>query len=114
MFSTATNPCINKSVNARFWYLKCTRQKLTNWRQNYSNNGIGPRDWWKTLKQFIKPSQSSSVPPLYKYDIIYTEEDDKATLMNNFIVAQTELDETQATIPPDIPLPEHDLNFLST
>ena len=35
--------------------------------------------------------------PLYKDDIIYTEEDDKATLMNNFFVAQTELDETQAT-----------------
>ena len=31
--------------------------------------------------------------------------------MNNFFVAQTELD---AIIPPDIPLPEHSLNFLST
>ena len=61
-----------------------------------------------------KPSQSSSVPPLYKDDIFYTEEDDKATLMNNFFVAQTELDETQATFPPDITLPEHSLNFLST
>ena len=34
--------------------------------------------------------------------------------MNNFFVAQTELDETQATLPPDITLPEHSLNFLST
>ena len=41
------------------------------------------------------------------------EEEDKAS-PNNFFVAQTELDETQATIPPDIPLPEHSLNFLST
>ena len=57
---------------------------------------------------------SNSVPPLYKDDIIYTEEDDKATLMNNFFVAQTELDETQATIPSDIRIPEHSLNFLST
>ena len=69
---------------------------------------------WKTLKQFIKPGQSSSVPPLYKDDIIYTEEGDKATLMNNFFVAQSELDETQATLPPDITLPEHSLNFLSS
>ena len=65
-------------------------------------------------KQFIKPSQYSTVPTLYKIDIIYTEEDDKATLMNNFFLAQTELDETQATLPPDITLPEHSLNFLST
>ena len=34
--------------------------------------------------------------------------------MNNFFVAQTELGETQATLPPDITLPEHSLNFLST
>ena len=51
------------------------------------NNDIGPRDWWKKLKQFIKPSQSSSVPPLYKDDIIYTNKEDKATQMNNFFVA---------------------------
>ena len=47
-------------------------------------------------------------------DIIYTEEDDKATLMNNFFVARTEFDKTQATLPPDITLPEHSLIFLST
>ena len=34
--------------------------------------------------------------------------------MNNFFVAQTELDETKATIPPDIPLPEYSLDLLST
>ena len=55
-----------------------------------------------------------NIKPLYKDDIIYTKEDDKATLMNNFFVAQTELDESQATLPPDITFPEHSLNFLST
>ena len=34
--------------------------------------------------------------------------------MNNFFVAQTELGETQAIIPSDIPFPDHSLNFLST
>ena len=28
------------------------------------NNDIGPRDWWKTLKHFIKPEKSASLPPL--------------------------------------------------
>ena len=93
---------------------KLKQQETDKLAAKLCNNDIGPRDWWKTLKQFIKPSQSSSVPPLYKDDIIYTEEDDKATLMNNFFVAQTELDETQATFPPDITLPEHSLKFLST
>ena len=93
---------------------KLKQQETDKLAAKLCNNDIGPRDWWKTLLQFIKPSQSSSVPPLYKDDIIYTEEDDKATLMNNFFVAQTELDETQATFPPDITLPEHSLNSLST
>ena len=34
--------------------------------------------------------------------------------MITFFVAQAELDETKATIPPDIPLPEHSFNRLST
>ena len=34
--------------------------------------------------------------------------------MNNFFVAQTEFEQTQATLPPDITLPEHSLSFLST
>ena len=93
---------------------KLKQQETDKLAAKLCNNDIGPRDWWKTLKQFIKPGQSSTVPPLYKDDIIYTEEDDKATLMNNFFVAQTELDETQATLPPDITLPEHSLSFLST
>ena len=93
---------------------KLKQQETDKLAAKLCNNDIRPRDWWKTLKQFIKTSQSSSVPPLYKDDIIYTEEDDKATLMNNFFVAQTELDETQATLPPDITLPEHNLNLLST
>ena len=53
-------------------------------------------------------------PPLYKDDIIYTEEGDKATLMNKIFVPQNELDETKAPIPPDIHLPEHSVNHLST
>ena len=93
---------------------KLKQQETDKLAAKLCNNDIGLRDWWKTLKQFIKPGQLSSVHPLYKDDIIYTEEDDKATLMNNFFVPQTELDETQAILPPDITLPEHSLSFLST
>ena len=50
----------------------------------------------------------------FQDDIIYTEDDDKATLMNNFFLAQTVLDETQATIPPDIPIPGHSLDFFTS
>ena len=28
------------------------------------SNILGPKDWWKTLKHFIKPTSTSSIPPL--------------------------------------------------
>lgn len=93
---------------------KLKQQQIDKLAAKLINNDIGPRDWWKTLKQFIKPDQSSSVPPLYKDDTVYTEEADKARLMNDFFVGQTELDETNATLSFDIPRPGHSLNSVST
>ena len=78
------------------------------------SNDIGPRDWWKILKHFIKPDHSASLPPLYKDDIVYTEEADKATLMNDFFVGQTMLDESKASLLGDVPMSNNNLNFIST
>ena len=78
------------------------------------NTDTGPRDWWKTLKHFIKPNNTTSIPPLCKDDIVLTEEVDKASLMNEFFVEQTILDESNATLPPNINPPENNLNSIST
>ena len=78
------------------------------------NTDTGPRDWWKTLKHFIKPNNTTSIPPLCKDDIVHTEEADKASLMNDFFVEQTILDESNATLPPNIDPPENNLNSIST
>ena len=78
------------------------------------NTDTGPRDWWKTLKQFIKPNNTTSIPLLCKDDIVHTEEADKASMMNDFFVAQTILDETNATLPLNIDHPENNLNSIST
>ena len=78
------------------------------------NNNIRPKDWWKTLKQFIKPENSASIPPLLKDDKIYTEEIDKASLMNDFFVGQTILDESKASLPPTVPPSDNSLNSILT
>ena len=78
------------------------------------NTDTGPRDWWKTLKHFIKPNNTTSIPPLSKDDIVHTEEADKASLMNDFFVEQTILHESNATIAPNIDPPENNLNSIST
>ena len=75
------------------------------------SNDIGPRGWWKILKHFIKPDHSASLPPLYKDDIVYTEEADKATLMNDFFVGQTMLDESKASLPPGVPMSNNNQNL---
>lgn len=112
--------------NADFEEYKKIRNKITasirKSKQNQTdkladklkNNDLGPKDWWKTLKQFIKPNHYSSIPPLNKDDAIYTEESDKATIMNAFFAGQSVLNETNATLPPVIPRRQHELNTLFT
>ena len=56
----------------------------------------------KTLIHFIKPNNTTSIPPLCKDDIVHTEEADKASMMNDFFVEQTILDETNVSLPPNI------------
>ena len=59
-------------------------------------------NWWKTLKHFIKPEQADVIPPLNKNGQIYTEEKDKANILNTFFTEQTLLDESQATLPQTV------------
>ena len=78
------------------------------------NNDIKPKDWWKTLKHFLKPDQSTSLPLLHHDNAVFTEEPDKASLLNDCFVGQTNLDESQASLPSDTPIPDNNLNSIST
>ena len=82
--------------------------------QKLANDTSGPKDWWKTLKQFIKPDHRSSFTPLTKYGDIYSDDVDKANLLNQFFAEQTHLDETNSTLPSDIPPLPHNLDSIST
>ena len=57
-----------------------------------------PKDWWTTLKSFISPNSTTSVPPLSLNGIIYTETD-KANILNDFFQSQTVLNEENAVLP---------------
>ena len=67
--------------------------------EKLNSNELGPKDWWKTLKQFIKPSSNSVIPPLSKEDIIYSEEKEKVEILNEHFSRQNSLDDTTATLP---------------
>ncbi|MCG8034058.1 MAG: reverse transcriptase family protein [Candidatus Thiodiazotropha taylori] len=57
------------------------------------------KDWWSTLKYFINPASTSSIPPLEYNDNVYTEENDKANILNEFFQSQTVLNENGAALP---------------
>ena len=48
------------------------------------SNTISAKDWWSTLKTFINPNSSSSIPPLEYDNNIYTDDSDKANILSNF------------------------------
>ncbi|XP_053383663.1 uncharacterized protein LOC123535923 [Mercenaria mercenaria] len=56
---------------------------------------LSPTDYWKTLKQFIKSSSDNSqIPVLKQNDIYYTDNVDKANLLNTYFQAQTITDDS--------------------
>ena len=70
------------------------------------SNTLSTKDWWSTLKTFIIPCIKSSIPPLEFNNDIYTDESDKANILNTFFYSQTVLNEMNAALPnlPDNPL----------
>ena len=89
---------------------KVVIDKLT---EKLENPNTGPKDWWKTLKQFIKPDQTNIIPPLNKDGLIYSDEIDKANILNNYFTEQTLLDESQASLPQTMTTPTYNLDSLS-
>ena len=64
------------------------------------SSNLSSKDYWNTLKSFIKPAQSSSeIPPLHQNGCYVSDSTDKANLLNEYFVQQTSLDERSATIP---------------
>ena len=82
--------------------------------QKLANVTSGPKEWWKTLKQFIKTDHRSSFPLLTKDGDIYSDDVDKANLLNHFFAEQIHLDEINSTLPSDIPPLPHNLDSIST
>ena len=57
------------------------------------SENLSSKDWWPILKSFISPSSNSSIPTLEKDGLIFTDETDKANVLNDFFRDQTILDQ---------------------
>ena len=75
---------------------------------------LSSKQWWSLLKSFISPNNQSSCPPLEKDGLVYSDEKEKANLLNDFFRDQTLLDDQNAEIPEVVPYPVlHNLDFIS-
>ena len=85
---------------------KSKKEQIDRLADNLKNNTNAPRDWWKTLKTFIKPSQRVLIPPLKKDGCIYSDSKDKADIFNTFFANQSSLDDSNASLPDITPVPQ--------
>ena len=81
---------------------KSKKEVLNKLTENLASPNTKQNDWWKTLKHLIKPDQTDVIRPLNKNGQIYTEEKEKANILNKVFTEQTLLDESQATLPQTV------------
>ena len=83
----------------------CKQQHTDKITQNLKSENLSSKNWWSTLKAFIFPQTHSDIPPLGSNDNVYTNEMDKANLLNDHFQCQTILNEQNAILPPLPPPP---------
>ena len=64
-----------------------------------NSNTLTSRDWWSTLNSVISPTNSSSIPPLGNNGQTYTDNLDKANLLNNYFREQTLINDDNVNVP---------------
>ena len=75
------------------------QQYLDHLSNKLKSKPLSSKDWWSTLKTFIAPMSKTSVPTLEKDGHVYSDDTDKANLVNNFFRDQTLLDDSNAQVP---------------
>ena len=73
-----------------------------NLAEKLTSNSISCKNWWSTLKSFIKPNNKASIPPIEHNNQIYTNEH-KANILNEFCQSQSFLDAREARLPAILP-----------
>ena len=94
--------------------IRDAKQELyNNLTEKLTSNSISCKNWWSTLKSFIKPNNKASIPSIEHNNQIYTNEHDKANILNEFFQSQSFLDDREARLPAILPTKlESELNSI--
>lgn len=92
---------------------KAKKDQLEKLTEKLKSNDLSQKDWWRTLKYFISPEQPATIPPLCKDGIIYTDDKEKANILNQFFTDQSVLDDSNSSLPSINHIPPHKLESIS-
>jgi len=65
-------------------------------------NDVSPREWWKLCKSVYsgKTTTKRGIPALYHNDSVISDDQDKADAFNTYFASISDIDTSQATLPP--------------
>ena len=49
------------------------------------SDSLSSKQWWTILKSFISPYSKSSIPPLEADGVVYSDDTEKANVLNDFL-----------------------------
>jgi hypothetical protein len=93
-FKQLRNQIVSQIQEAKTIYYSTLSDKL-------KQESLSSKDWWKILKYFISPTQTTSISPLQNQntqEIVFSE-DQKANLLNEFFLHQTFIDNSDSNVP---------------
>jgi hypothetical protein len=92
-FRHIRNGCRSKIRNAKITYFDKLSEKL-------HDDSTSTKDWWKIAKQISNfKNKKEIIPPIKVNDELIYDNSIKCELFNNFVVAQTELDDANVDLP---------------
>lgn len=91
-FKKLRNKVVSMIRNSKKTFYNKIAQKL-------KSGNISNKSWWTTLKTFISPNSRSSIPTLQFNNDTYSDDYDKANILNNYFQTQTILDDKDAILP---------------
>ena len=66
--------------------IRAAKQSFHDKLANKLSSGIlASKDWWSTLKYLIRPESKSIISQIEHNNNIYTDEHNKANILNNFL-----------------------------
>jgi hypothetical protein len=91
-YKTLRNKTTHLLRNAKTDYTKQLSEKI-------KGENLKTTDYWKILKQFIKPTVNSKIKILNDNGTILTSDTEKANLLNQFFQSQSSLDDKNKSLP---------------